>query len=186
MDAVGSNIRVDTYGWEVKRILPRINEDINEEWISDKTRYACDGLLKQRLDVPYIRENGNLKKSSWKEKYQLALKLKDSRASFIAKRLIYDESPETLTREDFLFVHSELRNRLILNQHRPFTTIPEAMNYIDTELSKIEDSDDNNKEEKIKIIKDYNKYLIFLEKYFSNKNATPLKQRKELVKQIFG
>ena len=45
MDAVGSNIRVDTYGWEVKRILPRINEDINEEWISDKTRYACDGLL---------------------------------------------------------------------------------------------------------------------------------------------
>ena len=67
MDAVGSNIRVDTYGWEVKRILPRINEDINEEWISDKTRYACDGLLKQRLDVPYIRENGKLKKTSWRE-----------------------------------------------------------------------------------------------------------------------
>ena len=49
--AVGSNIRVDTYGWEVKRVLPRINEDINEEWISDKTRYVCDGLLKQRLDT---------------------------------------------------------------------------------------------------------------------------------------
>ena len=65
MDAVGSNIRVDTYGWEVKRVLPRINEDINEEWISDKTRYACDGLLKQRLDIPYIRENGKLKKTSW-------------------------------------------------------------------------------------------------------------------------
>jgi NADH-quinone oxidoreductase subunit G len=65
MDAVGSNIRVDTYGWEVKRVLPRINEDINEEWISDKTRYACDGLLKQRLDTPYIRENGRLKKTSW-------------------------------------------------------------------------------------------------------------------------
>ena len=46
MDAVGSSIRVDTYGWEVKRILPRINEDINEEWISDKTRYACDGIKK--------------------------------------------------------------------------------------------------------------------------------------------
>ena len=44
MDAVGSNIRIDTYGWEVKRILPKINESINEEWISDKTRYACDGL----------------------------------------------------------------------------------------------------------------------------------------------
>ena len=65
MDAVGSNIRVDTYGWEVKRVLPRVNEDINEEWISDKTRYACDGLLKQRLDTPYIRVNGRLQKSSW-------------------------------------------------------------------------------------------------------------------------
>ena len=65
MDAVGSNIRVDTYGWEVKRILPRINEDINEEWISDKTRYACDGLLKQRLDTPYIREDGKLVPTSW-------------------------------------------------------------------------------------------------------------------------
>ena len=65
MDAVGSNIRVDTYGWEVKRVLPRVNEDINEEWISDKTRYACDGLLKQRLDSPYIRENGKLQKTSW-------------------------------------------------------------------------------------------------------------------------
>ena len=52
MDAVGSNIRVDTYDWEVKRVLPVINEDINEEWISDKTRYACDGLLNQRLDTP--------------------------------------------------------------------------------------------------------------------------------------
>ena len=69
MDAVGSNIRVDTYGWEVKRILPRVNEDINEEWISDKTRYACDGLLKQRLDTPYIRENGRLKKSSWSQTF---------------------------------------------------------------------------------------------------------------------
>ncbi len=65
MDAVGSNIRVDTYGWEVKRILPRLNEEINEEWISDKTRYSCDGLLKQRLDTPYVRENGTLVKTSW-------------------------------------------------------------------------------------------------------------------------
>ena len=57
MDAVGSNIRVDTYGWEVKRVLPRVNEDINGEWISDKTRYSCDGLKNQRLDSPYLREN---------------------------------------------------------------------------------------------------------------------------------
>jgi NADH-quinone oxidoreductase subunit G len=65
MDAVGSNIRIDTYGWEVKRVLPKLNEDINEEWISDKTRYACDGLLNQRLDSPYIRLNGRLEKTSW-------------------------------------------------------------------------------------------------------------------------
>ena len=67
MDAVGSNIRVDTYNWEVKRILPRLNNAINEEWISDKTRYSCDGLLKQRLDVPYIKKDNKLQKSNWDE-----------------------------------------------------------------------------------------------------------------------
>ena len=65
MDAVGSNIRVDTYGWKVKRILPRLNEDINEEWISDKTRYACDGLLTQRLDSPYIKKDNKLIETDW-------------------------------------------------------------------------------------------------------------------------
>ena len=54
-----------------KRILPRINEDINEEWISDKTRYACDGLLKQRLDVPYIKKGNKLEKSNWDEAIKL-------------------------------------------------------------------------------------------------------------------
>ena len=78
MDAVGSNIRVDTYGWEVKRVLPRINEDINEEWISDKTRYACDGLLKQRLDTPYIREYGRLTKVSWNEASKFLVNKLDS------------------------------------------------------------------------------------------------------------
>ena len=71
MDAVGSNIRVDTYDWEVKRILPIINEDINEEWISDKTRYACDGLLHQRLDTPFIKYNGKFEKASWEEVYKI-------------------------------------------------------------------------------------------------------------------
>ena len=71
MDAVGSNIRVDTYGWEVKRILPRVNEDINEEWISDKTRYACDGLKNQRLDTPFIKEGKKFKKISWIDAYEL-------------------------------------------------------------------------------------------------------------------
>ena len=71
MDAVGSNIRVDTYNWEVKRILPRLNNEINEEWISDKTRYSCDGLLKQRLDVPYIKKDNKLQKSNWDEAISL-------------------------------------------------------------------------------------------------------------------
>ncbi len=71
MDAVGSNIRVDTYGWEVKRVLPRINEEINEEWISDKTRYACDGLKNQRLDTPFIRDGNKFNKTSWDEAYKI-------------------------------------------------------------------------------------------------------------------
>ena len=71
MDAIGSNIRVDTYDWEVKRVLPIINEDINEEWISDKTRYACDGLLHQRLDTPFIKYNGKFEKASLEEVYKI-------------------------------------------------------------------------------------------------------------------
>ena len=71
MDAVGSNIRVDTYDWEVKRVLPIINEDINEEWISDKTRYACDGLMNQRLDKPYIKYNNKFEKASWDEVFKI-------------------------------------------------------------------------------------------------------------------
>jgi len=71
MDAVGSNIRVDTYGWEVKRVLPRINEEINEEWISDKTRHACDGLKNQRLDSPYAKKINKFEKISWKEAYNI-------------------------------------------------------------------------------------------------------------------
>ena len=60
MDALGSAIRVDARGREVMRILPRVNDDVNEEWISDKTRHVVDGLRTQRLDQPYIRENGRL------------------------------------------------------------------------------------------------------------------------------
>ena len=65
MDALGSAIRVDTRGREVMRILPRINDDVNEEWISDKTRHVVDGLRTQRLDQPYIREQGRLRPASW-------------------------------------------------------------------------------------------------------------------------
>ena len=69
MDAVGSNIRVDARGSEVMRVLPRLNEDVNEEWISDKTRFACDGLRRQRLDRPYVRVDGKLKPASWDEAF---------------------------------------------------------------------------------------------------------------------
>jgi len=69
MDALGSNIRVDARGREVMRILPRINDDVNEEWISDKTRQVVDGLKTQRLDRPFIRENGRLRPASWSEAF---------------------------------------------------------------------------------------------------------------------
>ena len=74
MDALGSSIRVDTKGREVMRILPRNHDGVNEEWISDKTRFVWDGLRRQRLDVPYIREGGKLRKASWAEALGAAAK----------------------------------------------------------------------------------------------------------------
>ncbi len=70
MDGVGSAIRVDTRGREVMRILPRVNDAVNEEWISDKTRHVVDGLRTQRLDRPYIRENGQLRPASWSAAFE--------------------------------------------------------------------------------------------------------------------
>jgi NADH-quinone oxidoreductase subunit G len=67
MDALGSSIRVDTKGREVMRILPRNHDGVNEEWISDKTRFVWDGLRRQRLDTPYVREGGKLRKATWPE-----------------------------------------------------------------------------------------------------------------------
>ncbi|HEY2835118.1 MAG TPA: NADH-quinone oxidoreductase subunit NuoG [Rhizomicrobium sp.] len=69
MDAQGCNIRVDARGPQVMRVLPRLNEEVNEEWISDKARHACDGLSRQRLDRPYVRVNGKLKPASWAEAF---------------------------------------------------------------------------------------------------------------------
>ncbi len=69
MDAVGSNIRIDSRGSEVMRILPRLNEEVNEEWISDKTRFACDGLKRRRLDRAYVRRNGRLEEADWAEAF---------------------------------------------------------------------------------------------------------------------
>ena len=81
MDALGSAIRIDTRGREVMRILPRVNEDVNEEWISDKTRHVVDGLRTQRLDQPYIREDGRLRPATWPAAFEaIAAKVKDARA----------------------------------------------------------------------------------------------------------
>jgi NADH-quinone oxidoreductase subunit G len=80
MDGLGSAIRVDTRGREVMRILPRRNDDVNEEWISDKTRHVVDGMRTQRLDQPYIRVNGRLKPATWKEAFAvIAGKVKAAR-----------------------------------------------------------------------------------------------------------
>src|ERR1700761_2510051 len=79
LDAIGSHIRVDTRGNEVMRILPRLNEDVNEEWINDKTRFACDGLKRQRLDQPYVRRDGKLQPASWSEAFTaITAKLRDT------------------------------------------------------------------------------------------------------------
>jgi NADH-quinone oxidoreductase subunit G len=71
LDAVGTNIRVDARGPEVMRILPRINEDVNEEWLGDKSRFAIDGLKRRRLDRPWVRENGKLRAASWTEAFDM-------------------------------------------------------------------------------------------------------------------
>ena len=85
MDAVGSNIRIDVRGNEVMRVLPRLNESINEEWIADKTRYAYDGLKTQRLDRPYVRRNGKLQECSWEEAFIFTVqKLKTFQGAEIA------------------------------------------------------------------------------------------------------
>jgi NADH dehydrogenase/NADH:ubiquinone oxidoreductase subunit G len=95
MDALGLAIRVDARGDAVLRMLPRVNEDVNEEWISDKTRYAEDGLKRQRLDRPYIRENGKLRAASWDEalaRPPYALKRDGSKIGAIAGDLACAES----------------------------------------------------------------------------------------------
>jgi len=84
MDALGSAIRIDTRGREVMRILPRVNDDVNEEWISDKTRHVVDGLRTQRLDQPYLREHGRLQPAPWRTAFEaIAAKLKSAPASRI-------------------------------------------------------------------------------------------------------
>ncbi len=142
MDAVGSNIRVDTYNWEVKRILPRFNNDINEEWISDKTRYACDGLLKQRLDVPYIKKNNKFEKSSWDEAIDLIIKniqkIKPDEIGGHIGDLISIESALSFKK---LFKDLQCKN-LEFREKKFFINPKEKMNYIfNSSINGIEESD---------------------------------------------
>ena len=84
MDALGANIRADAKGAEIMRVLPRVNEGVNEEWLTDKSRYVVDGLQKRRLDRPYVRENGKLRAASWDEALNaVAAKLKAAPANRI-------------------------------------------------------------------------------------------------------
>ncbi len=96
LDAVGSNIRIDSRGDAVLRVLPRVNEEVNEEWLADKSRYACDGLRNQRLDQPYVRKNGKLQAVSWAEAFDAIATqvkgLKGSEMTAVAGNLACAES----------------------------------------------------------------------------------------------
>ena len=142
LDAVGSNIRVDTYGWEVKRILPRLNENINEEWISDKTRYSCDGLLKQRLDTPYIKKDNKLVKSSWDEAIEIIInKIKETDNSLIAGHLGDLVSLETTLAFKKFFELLESKN-LEFREKNFYFNPEDKMNYLfNSSINGIEQSD---------------------------------------------
>ena len=88
MDAVGTNIRLDARGRQVLRALPRINEDVNEEWASDKTRHAVDGLMHRRLDKPYVRRAGKLVEASWAEAFEAIKAVWTGDAAVIAGDLV--------------------------------------------------------------------------------------------------
>ena len=143
MDAVGSNIRVDTYGWEVKRVLPIINEDVNEEWISDKTRYACDGLLKQRLDIPYIREKGRLKKTTWEHALKTLIeKLKLYKPDEVAGVVGDLADLEMIYSFKSFFEKCIGSKNLECRQDRIYINPKERMNYIfNSSINGIEDAD---------------------------------------------
>ena len=142
MDAVGSNIRVDTYNWEVKRILPRLNNDINEEWISDKTRYSCDGLLKQRLDVPYIKKNNKLQKSNWDEVIEIiAKKIEETQPNEIAGHIGDMINLENSVAFKKLFNNLQSDN-LEFREKKYYINSHDKINYIfNSSINGIEESD---------------------------------------------
>ncbi len=143
MDAVGSSIRVDTYGWEVKRVLPRINEDINEEWISDKTRYACDGIKNQRIDTPLLKNQKGFEKISWDEANKIIVKKINETSSDKIAGFTGD-----LTNMETLYVTKEFFNKTIKSKYldsrtdNTYINTSNRENYIfNSKINGIEDSD---------------------------------------------
>ena len=91
MDALGSNIRVDAKGREVMRILPRNNDGVNEEWLADRSRFIWDGLRRQRLDRPYVREGGRLRPATWGEAFEaVAAAVKGKKVAGLVGDLVSD------------------------------------------------------------------------------------------------
>src|SRR3546814_8358122 len=82
-DAVGTNVRIDSRGRQVLRVLPRVNDDVNEEWASDKTRHHVDGLIRRRLDRPFVRKDGHLVEATWAEAFE-AIRAANAGASIAA------------------------------------------------------------------------------------------------------
>ena len=161
--------------YEIDRQLEKEEDASQDNIFPESKANAFFNFKEQNIFQKFHLEN------DWKEKYKIALTVKDARASFILKRLIFDECPEILLDNDFKSVHSELHERLVINQERPFTTIPEAMKEIDDWKSK-EDTTDKQ----IEMLNEYDTYLKFMENYFCTKDSKPLKKGQELAKQIFG
>ncbi|MEJ6726893.1 MAG: NADH-quinone oxidoreductase subunit NuoG [Emcibacteraceae bacterium] len=130
-DALGSNIRVDSRGRAIMRALPRVNEDVNEEWISDKTRHAVDGLGKNRLDRPYVKKNGKLQEVSWSEAFNLISKkiaglngnqiaglvgdLCDAESMYAFKQMMNSLGAKIECRQDGSKIETEYRSGYLFN-----------------------------------------------------------------------
>ena len=139
-DGIGSNIRIDVRGYEIMRILPRLNEKINEEWISDKTRFAFDGLKRQRLYEPLLKQNETFKTISWQEALtQIIVQLKSITNSYqVAANL----GPQTDLKAIFLLKYLiEKKQGVYLNSDKP------AINSIDFQSSYLFNSTINKLEE---------------------------------------
>lgn len=139
LDALGSNIRIDVRGSEIMRILPRLNEDINEEWISDKTRFSYDGLKRQRLSKPMIKKEGAFKAVSWKEAFEWIKHLIKSSKTFSSfSGPLVDVESLTVLRD---FSYSLGTDHIYSTSHNILSADLRESYVFNTKLSNIEESD---------------------------------------------